>query len=67
MVLGWTIFLEGSWIILASVYLSICSRVAVVLPIVQTILRMAVYFAMSIIIDVLNTAIISGFSYGGIA
>ena len=67
MVLGWTIFLEGSWIILASVYLSICSRVAVVLPIVQTILRMAVYFAMSIIIDVLNTAIISGFSYGGTA
>lgn len=65
MVLGWTIFLEGFWIILASIYLSICSRVATVLPIVQTIIRMAVYFAISIIIDMLNTAIISGFSFGG--
>ena len=65
MVLGWTIFLEGFWIVLASIYLSICSRVATVMPIVQTLVRMVVYTAISIIIDFLNTAIISGFSYGG--
>ena len=63
--LGWTIFLEGFWIVLASIYLSICSRVATVMPIVQTLVRMVVYTAISIIIDFLNTAIISGFSYGG--
>ena len=65
MVLGWTIFLEGSWIILASVYQFFYSRVLCVSPVLMTLLRLAVYSVVSIVIDVLNTIIVSGFSYGG--
>ncbi len=65
MVLGWTIFLEGSWIILASVYQFFYSHVASVSPIVMTVLRLAAYSVISIVLDILNTIIVSGFSYGG--
>ena len=65
MVLGWTIFLEGVWIVLASVYQFFYSHVACVAPILMTLLRLASYFVISIILDILNTVIVSGFSYGG--
>ena len=63
--LGWTIFLEGAWIILASIYQFFYSRVACLQPIIMTVLRMAVYFAISIVLDILNKIILEGFSFGG--
>ena len=65
MVLGWTIFLEGFWIVLASIYQFFYTRVAFVTPLVLTLLRMVVYFIISIFIDMLNTVILHGFSLGG--
>lgn len=65
MVLGWTIFLEGCWIILASVYQFFYSHVACIAPVLMTLLRLAAYFVISIVLDILNTIIVSGFSYGG--
>ena len=65
MVLGWTIFLEGFWIILASIYQFFYSHVMAIKPILITILRMAVYFITSIVLDMLNTVILHGISYGG--
>ena len=65
MVLGWTIFLEGFWIILASIYQFFYTHVAFVAPLVLTVLRMAAYFCISIVIDMLNTVILHGFSFGG--
>ena len=65
MVLGWTIFLEGAWIILASIYQVFYSRVMCLQPVIMTLLRMAVYFAISIVLDILNMIILEGFSFGG--
>ena len=65
MVLGWTIFLEGCWIILASVYQFFYSHVACIAPVLMTLLRLGAYFVISIVLDILNTIIVSGFSYGG--
>ena len=67
MLLGWTIFLEGFWLILASVYQIFYTRVVCLDPLLMTLLRMAVYFVISILLDILNTFILSGFSYGGTA
>ena len=63
--LGWTIFLEGCWIILASVYQFFYSHVACIAPVLMTLLRLGAYFVISIVLDILNTIIVSGFSYGG--
>ena len=65
MVLGWTIFLEGFWIILASVYQFFFTHVAFFSPLLLTMARMMVYFIISIVIDMLNTVILHGFSLGG--
>lgn len=65
MVMGWTIFLEGIWIIFASMFCSIYTRVMVIKPVVLTVLRIAVYFLISIFVDVLNTMITRGFAIGG--
>ncbi len=65
MVLGWTIFLEGFWIIFAAIYQFFYTRVTFVSPFVFTVLRMALYFCISIVIDMLNTVILHGFSLGG--
>ena len=65
MLLGWTIVLEGFWIVFASVYQFFYSRVMCLQPMLLTVLRMAVYFVISIVLDILNTIIVSGFSYGG--
>ncbi|MDY5931634.1 MAG: hypothetical protein SPJ34_06355 [Candidatus Ornithospirochaeta sp.] len=65
MVLGWTLFLHGVWIILASFYQFIYSKVACARPVLLTLMRLALYFVVSIIIDILNTVILNGFSYGG--
>ncbi len=64
-ILGWTIFLEGFWIMLASVYQFFYSRVMCLQPLLMTVLRIAVYFSVSIVLDILNTVILSGFSFGG--
>ena len=65
MILGWTIFLEGIWLILASVYQIFYTHVACLEPLFMTMLRLAIYFVISIILDILNMFILSGFSYGG--
>lgn len=65
MVMGWTIFLEGVWILFASAFCSLYTRVMVVKPVLLTIFRIILYFAISIFVDVLNTMITSGFSIGG--
>lgn len=65
MVLGWTLFLEGIWILFASIISSLSARVLVLKPVFLTILRIAVYFGISVLLDFLNTLITSGFSYGG--
>ncbi len=64
MIMGWTIFLLGVWIFLASVVCSIYSRVLVLSPVVKTVVRFLVYFIISIILDTLNSLITGGFSYG---
>ena len=65
MILGWTIILEGIWLVFASVYQFFYSRVLCLQPLFLTILRIAIYFIISITLDVLNTVIINGFSFGG--
>mgnify|MGYP003506765232 FL=1 len=65
MVMGWTIFLEGVWILFASVFCSLYTRVVVVKPVVLTIARIVIYFLISIFVDLLNTMITNGFSFGG--
>ena len=61
MVMGWTIFLEGLWVISGSI---LCSKVLVVSPILKTIIRLLVYFLISILLDAVNSLITGGFSYG---
>lgn len=65
MVLGWTIFLDGIWIVFACIVSSVAARVLVLKPVVLTIIRIFIYFCVSILLDFLNTLITSGFSYGG--
>ena len=65
MLLGWTIVLEGIWLIFASVYQFFYSRVLCMQPVFMTILRMLVYFIISITLDILNTVILKGFTFGG--
>ena len=65
MILGWTIFLEGLWLVLASVYQIFYTHVVCLEPLIMTVVRLAIYFVISIILDILNTFILSGFSYGG--
>ncbi len=64
MVMGWTIFLVGIWIFLASVLCSVFSRVLVVSPIVKTLVRFSVYAVISVMLDLLNSVITGGLSYG---
>ncbi len=65
MLLGWTIVLEGIWLVFASVYQFFYSRVLCMQPVFMTILRMLVYFIISITLDILNTVILKGFTFGG--
>ena len=64
MVMGWTIFLEGLWVISGSILCSCYSKVLVISPIVKTIIRLVVYFLISILLYAVNTLITGGFSYG---
>lgn len=64
MIMGWTIFLVAVWIIFSSVICSIYSRVWVVAPVVKTLIRFMVYFFISVFLDMLNSLITGGFSYG---
>lgn len=64
MIMGWTIFLVGIWIILSSIVCSAYSRVVVASPVVKTVIRFALYFIISIVLDILNSLITGGFSYG---
>ncbi len=65
MVLGWTLFLEAIWIIFASVICSFYAKVMVIEPVLLTLLRLFLYFGISMFLDVINTFIVSGFSFGG--
>lgn len=64
MVMGWTIFLEGLWVVFGSILCSIYSKVVIFSPIIKTILRLLAYFLISVIIDATNSLITGGFSYG---
>ena len=64
MVMGWTIFLEDLWVISGAILCSCYSKVLVISPIVKTVIRLLVYFLISIILDAVNTLITGGFSYG---
>jgi len=59
------LFLEAFWIVMASILCTISSKVFVIKPVFLTFMRLAVYFATSIIIDLLNTIIINGIRIGG--
>ncbi len=65
MLLGWTILLEGFWIVFASVYQFFYSRVMCLQPLIMSLVRMSLYFVISILLDILNTLILEGFSFGG--
>lgn len=65
MLIGWTIILEGFWIVFASVYQFFYSHVFCFQPLLLSVLRMSLYFVISIILDILNTMILDGFSFGG--
>ena len=65
MVLGWTLFLEAFWIVMASILCTISSKVLVIKPVILTFLRLIAYFASSILIDLLNNIIVKGFRLGG--
>lgn len=65
MVLGWTLFLEAFWIVMASILCTVSSKVFVIKPVLLTLLRLLVYFATSIAIDLLNSVIIKGLRIGG--
>lgn len=65
MVMGWTLFFVGLWIIISSIICSLCSRVLIIGPIIKTFLRFALYFVISVSLDLVNTLIKDGFSYGG--
>ena len=65
MLLGWTIILEGGWLILASIYQFFYSRVMCLQPILMSALRIAVDFVISMVLDMINMMILGGFSFGG--
>ena len=65
MVLGWTLFLEAFWILMASILCTVSSKVLVIKPVVLTFIRLIVYFASSVFIDLLNSIILKGFILGG--
>lgn len=65
MAMGWTILLEGIWILVIAVVSSVYSRVVAIKPILLTLLRLFVYFGVSIFLDFINTLITSGFQLGG--
>ena len=64
MVMGWTLFLEGLWVISGSILCTVYSKILVLSPILKTILRLVIYFLISILLDAVNTLITGGFSYG---
>lgn len=64
MIMGWTIFLEGLWVICGSILCSIYSKVLVFSPVWKTLLRLLVYFVISILLDIVNTLVTGGLRYG---
>lgn len=64
MIMGWTIFLVGIWITFASILCSIYSKVLILSPIIKTLVRFGVYFVISVVLDIVNSLITGGFSYG---
>lgn len=63
-VLAWTIVLFGIWILIASVYLSIRSRVLCLKPILLTLLRTAVMLVLSIVLDTFRILMVDGVTIG---
>lgn len=49
--IGWIIVLEGAYVIIASIHISIASRVMAFEPFFLTILRLALYLILSFIFD----------------
>ena len=49
--LGWTIVLEGLYLIFASLHISLMSRVLALEPLLLTLLRLFAYFVLSFLFD----------------
>lgn len=63
--LGWTILMEGAWIVIASIIQSASSRVLCLQPMLMTLLRVAVFLLLSSALDILNRVIAHGLSFAG--
>ena len=63
-VLAWTIILFGIWILLASVYLSIKSRVLCLKPVLLTLLRTFVMLVLSLVLDLFRILLVDGVTIG---
>lgn len=61
-VLGWTIIFEGLWIVLASLYLYLYTKVFPSSPIFLTILRVALYLLVAAGVDLFTTIVFKGLS-----
>lgn len=61
---GWTIVLEGIFILIASIHISLVSRVLAIEPFLMTIIRLILYSAMSLIVDFIVRLNSTGMSIG---
>ncbi len=59
-VLGWTIIFEGLWIVLASIYLFLYTKVFAISPILLTIGRVFVYLLVAAGVDLFTTIVFEG-------
>lgn len=59
-VIGWLMVFLGCWIILASLHLSFISSVLTIFPLAITLLRLAVFYLTSFLLEFLSHLISSG-------
>ena len=63
-VLGWTMILFGIWILIASLLLTIRSRVLCLKPVLLTLLRTSVMLVLSIVLDTFRILLVDGVTIG---
>lgn len=63
-VLSWTMVLEGAWIVLASIHITIIGRVVCFKPVLLTVLRLLMMAVVSALLDMLRMVIVDGLSIG---
>ncbi len=62
--IGWTIVLEGLYLLIASIHISFLSKVAALEPLLLTALRLSIYFILSFLFDLIERLNVSGMSIG---